>query len=64
MSFWINDRAGVAFEFNEAGLCKWDPSSSSFNIPMNSDESRGKMFGSRRVSESEAEAFIRSHATP
>ena len=61
MSFWINDEAGVAWEFNEAGECRWNPSSSSFNLPMKPGENSANRFGARRATEDEAEAFARSH---
>ena len=62
MSFWINDRAGVAYESNEAGLCKWDPSSSSFNIPMSAEEIDALPFPCRRVTCEDAVDFARSHS--
>lgn len=61
MSFWINDKLGIAFEFNEAGFCKWDPSSNSFNDLMVGSEMSSAISDMRNVSEDEAEAFARSH---
>ena len=58
MSFWINDRAGIAYESTEGGLAKWNSESASFNVLMSRDEISSLMFPRKRVSEDEAEAFM------
>lgn len=60
MAFWINDRAGIAYESTEGGLTKWNSESASFNVLMSFEEMRSlrPRIGSRRVSEDEAEAFM------
>ena len=62
MSFWINEKAGVAYESNESGWCKWVPDSKSFNDPMSIEEMKSLPWDARkRVSEDEAVAFAESH---
>ena len=61
MSFWINDRAGIAYERTEGGLAKWNSKSASFNVLMSAAEREAAGAYSpetRRVSEDEAEAFM------
>ena len=59
MSFWINDRLGVAYESNEYGHLLWNPSEMEFNIPITFESLWGNRFldGVRRVSEAEAEEY-------
>ena len=59
MSFWINDRLGVAYESNEYGTLRWNPSEMEFNIPITSEFwMANRLFDDgRRVSEAEAEEY-------
>ena len=68
MSFWINDRKGVAFEdtFDPdpeySGECRllWNTADNDFTTVLPRDEEWDVARGARRVSESEAIAFAKS----
>ena len=58
MSFFINDKAGVAYETCEGGMAKWSSVDKDFNTLMSSEETRRFAFPARRVKEEEAFDFM------
>ena len=62
MSFWINDRLGIAFESNEGGFFVWDSGERSFYAPMSWQEIQTlkPSVGARSCSEDEAFAYMKA----
>ena len=60
MSFWINDRLGVAFDSNEGGTRLWDAKQKDFCKAVSSKESRivFRYADIRPCSEAEAFAYM------
>lgn len=54
MPFFINDKAGIAYEDVEGGIAKWSSKDKDFTILMSSEERRMFAFPARRVSADEA----------
>ena len=57
--FFINEKAGVAYEFTEAGRAYWSSEDNDFTDFSPREFSGGV---SKRVSEDEAKAFARANA--
>ena len=58
MGFFINDKAGIAYESTEGGLAKWNPVAKDFTTLMSAEEIDALSFPQRRVSEDEAFDFM------
>lgn len=60
MSYWINDRLGIAFETNEGGIVLWDSTQKDFASVMPSEEIKASnpCLDSRRCGEDEAFAYM------
>ena len=58
--FFINDKAGVAFERNEAGVVRFSPEDKDFTVVASAEERAKFAYGPgiRRVMEEEALAFM------
>lgn len=60
MSFWINERLGIAYESTEGGLAKWNPEDDDFTSSFSFGEIKSVTIGSRACTCDEAKAFMRS----
>ena len=62
MSFWINDRLGIAYESTEGGLAKWNSNDDDFTASFSFEERKSlrPRIGSRSVTCDVAKAFMRS----
>ena len=60
MSFWINDRLGIAYESTEGGLAKWNSEDDDFTELMSRDERYAADMESRSVTCDVAKAFMRA----
>ncbi len=62
MSFWINERLGIAYESTEGGLAKWNSEDDDFTSSFSLEERKSlrPIIGSRSCTCDEAKAFMRS----
>ena len=60
MSFWINEKLGIAYESTEGGLAKWRSEDDDFTASFSFDEIKSVTMGSRSCTCDEAKAFMRS----
>ena len=60
MSFWINDRLGIAYESTEGGLAKWNSDDDDFTASFSFEEIDSVMSGRRSCTCDVAKAFMRS----
>ncbi|OQC18815.1 MAG: hypothetical protein BWX70_03395 [Verrucomicrobia bacterium ADurb.Bin070] len=56
--FFINDKAGIAYESTEGGIAKWRSADKDFTRLMSSEERAAFMSPCRRVSADEAADFM------